>query len=132
VESGGCGADALRSETAMRTAIARAHSATRARHAGALSEVFGTFYQTSPSASSSHFDDAMIRNPRRRMTVAQLKERMDARFNAVDRRFNAIDKRFEAVDQRFDQLAVRMDVGFRSMHDKLNVILLALRHDYDR
>ena len=66
------------------------------------------------------------------MTVAQLKERMDARFNAVDRRFNAIDKRFEAVDQRFDQLAVRMDVGFRSMHDKLNVILLALRHDYDR
>jgi len=31
----------------------------------------------------------MIRHRSRRMTVAHLKERMDARFNAVDRRFRA-------------------------------------------
>ena len=76
----------------------------------------------------------MIRNSTRRMTVAQLKERMDQRFNvvdqrleavdrrfdAVDKRFEAVDKRFEAVDHRFDQLTVRQDVGFRSIHDKLD------------
>jgi len=54
------------------------------------------------------------------MTVAHLNERMDARFKAVDKRFEAVDKRFEAVDQGFDQLTVRMDAGFRSMHDKLD------------
>ena len=30
------------------------------------------------------------------MTVVQLKERMDARFNAVDRRFDALDKKLDA------------------------------------
>ena len=29
------------------------------------------------------------------MTVAQLKDRMDARFNAVDRRFNALNKKLD-------------------------------------
>jgi hypothetical protein len=36
------------------------------------------------------------------MTVAHLKERMDARFNAVDRRFNAVAKRFDALDKKLD------------------------------
>jgi hypothetical protein len=54
--------------------------------------------------TSSHFDDAMIRNRSRRMTVAQLKERMDARFNVVDQRFDAIDQRFDAVDQEDPEL----------------------------
>ena len=67
----------------------------------------------------------MIRRRSRRMTVAQLKERMDARFTAVDHRFE-VDQRFDAVDKRFDQLTVRMDAGFSSMHDKLNAILQVL------
>jgi hypothetical protein len=57
------------------------------------------FSEICAAVSSSHFDDAMIRNPRRRMTVAHLKERMDARFNAVDRRLGAIDKRFDTLDK---------------------------------
>jgi hypothetical protein len=57
------------------------------------------------------------------MTVARLQERMDQRFKVVD-------KRFEAVDQRFDQLTVRMDAGFRSMHDKLDK-LGAILHSLD-
>ena len=60
------------------------------------------------------------------MTVAQLKEGMDARFTAVDHRFEAVDQCFDAVDKRFDQLTVRMDAGFTSMHDKLNAILQVL------
>ena len=31
----------------------------------------------------------------KRMTVAHLKERMDARFNAVDRRMNAMNKKLD-------------------------------------
>ena len=90
----------------------------------------------------------MIRRRSRRMTVAQLKERMDARFTAVDQRFEAVDQRFDAVDQRFealdrrfdavdkrfDQLTVRMDAGFSSMHDTLNAILqvLTTRDDHQQ
>ena len=76
----------------------------------------------------------MIRHRSRRMTVTQLKDRMDARFKTVDRRFrmvdqrfDAVDRRFDAVDQRFDQLSLEMDAGFSSMHDKLNAILRALK-----
>jgi hypothetical protein len=61
----------------------------------------------------------MIRHRSRRMTVAQLKDRMDARFKTVD-------TRFEAVDKRFDQLTARMDAGFSSLHDKMNAILQIL------
>ena len=43
------------------------------------------------------------------MTVAHLKERMDARFKGVDRRFKAVDQRFDAVDQRFDAIDKRFD-----------------------
>ena len=90
----------------------------------------------------------MIRHRSRRMTVAQLTERMDARFRVVDKRFRMVDKRFEAVDhrfdaidERFDRLTARMDAGFLSLHDKLNAILRALnatddnqqkiRHDHE-
>jgi hypothetical protein len=45
----------------------------------------------------------MIRSRSRRMTVAQLKERMDARFNTVDRRFGAVDKRFDVLDKKLDE-----------------------------
>jgi hypothetical protein len=68
----------------------------------------------------------MIRDRSRRMTVAQLKIRMDARFKTVDERFKAVDKRFDTVDRRFDQLTVKIDGGFSSLHDKLNGILRAL------
>jgi hypothetical protein len=61
----------------------------------------------------------MIRRRSKRMAVAQLKERMDARFEAVN-------KRFEAVDKRFDEQRIQIDAGFGSMHDKLNAILRAL------
>jgi hypothetical protein len=47
------------------------------------------------AASCSQFDDAMIPACGKRMTVAQLKERMDARFNAVDRRFDALAKKLD-------------------------------------
>ncbi len=62
----------------------------------------------------------MIRHRSRRMTVAHLKERMDARFKAVD-------KRFDAVDQRFARLSAKMDGGFASMNDKLSAILQTLK-----
>lgn len=47
----------------------------------------------------------MIRASGRRMTVAQLKQQMD---------------------RRFDEQRVRMDAGFSSLHDKLNAILRTL------
>jgi hypothetical protein len=72
------------------------------------------------AASSSHFDDAMIRNRSRRMTVVQLKERMDTRFKAVDKRFDAADSHLERLDGK-------MDAGFNSVHDNLNAILRALQ-----
>jgi hypothetical protein len=37
----------------------------------------------------------MIRSRSRRMTVAQLKERMDARFNTIDKRFDARDQKLD-------------------------------------
>ena len=64
------------------------------------------------------------------MTVAQLKERMDQRFNAVDKRFKAVDRRFDTVDARFDRLTARMDAGFSAMNDKLSEILRILDDKY--
>ena len=43
------------------------------------------------------------------MTVRELKEVMDQRFDAVDQWFDAIDKRFDAIDQRFDAIDKRFD-----------------------
>ena len=68
----------------------------------------------------------MIPNRSKRMTIAQLKERMDsrfkatdarsdARFNAVDARFDAVDARFEAVNARFDSLDAQFRRLFRSV-----------------
>jgi chromosome segregation ATPase len=69
----------------------------------------------------------MIRNRSRRMTVAQLKERMDTRFKAVDKRFDAADSRLERLDSHLERLDGKMDAGFNSVHDKLNAILRALQ-----
>jgi hypothetical protein len=51
----------------------------------------------------------MIPNRSKRMTIAQLKERMDARFKAVDARFKRVDARFDAVDARFEAVNARFD-----------------------
>ena len=89
-----------------------------------------------PSASSSHFDDAMIRLPR--MTIAKLKQSMDRRFTrldrrlqrrfaAIDQRFESIDRRFDAVERRFDNLqarvTARINVRFESLSEKLDAVL---------
>ena len=65
------------------------------------------------------------------MTVAHLKERMDARFKSVDKRFADVDKRFDAVDERFDRMERGMDAGFHSLHDKLNSILRILDEKHE-
>ncbi len=68
------------------------------------------------------------------MTVAQLKDRMDARFNAADKRFDTIDKRFETVDKRFNAVDKRFDAvdkRFDALGDKLNEILTSLKRRYE-
>jgi hypothetical protein len=57
----------------------------------------------------------MIPARSKRMTVAQLKERMDARFKSADKRFDAVDKHFDAIDKRFDALEAYFRQLFRSM-----------------
>ena len=64
------------------------------------------------------------------MTVAQLKARMDARFNTVDRRFNAIDKRFDAIDKRFDAIDKRFGAIAKTLDAILAGITLQNQH-YD-
>ena len=49
----------------------------------------------------------MILTRSKRMTIAQLKERMDSRFRATDARFDAVDARFDAVDARFEAINSR-------------------------
>lgn len=49
------------------------------------------------------------------MTVAHLKERMDACFKAVDKRFDAVDGRFDAAEARFDALDAQFRRLFRSV-----------------
>ena len=53
------------------------------------------------------------------MTVRELKEVMDQRFDAVDQRFDAQDKR---VDQRFDAQDKRVDQGFDAVNQRLDAI----------
>jgi hypothetical protein len=76
------------------------------------------------AASPSHFDDAMIRTPGKRMTVLQLKQQMDRRFDEQGRRF-------DEQGRRFDEQSVRMGAGFSSLHDKLNAILQILDRKSD-
>ena len=67
----------------------------------------------------------MIPNRSKRMTIAQLKERMDSRFRATDARsdarfdaveiFDAVDARLEAINARFDSLDVQFRRLFRSV-----------------
>jgi hypothetical protein len=93
------------SESAIRLTVRIAVLARHDRSSRDLSNVLASPF----AASSSQFDDAMIPARSRRMTVAQLKERMDARFKTVDKRFDAVDKRFDAVDKRFDAVDRRFD-----------------------
>ena len=53
------------------------------------------------------------------MTVRELKEVMDQRFDAVDQRFAAQDKR---VDQRFAAQDKRIDQGFDAVNQRLDAI----------
>lgn len=66
----------------------------------------------------------MIRNRSKRMTVAQLRQSMD-------RRFETVDKRFEAVDKRFDRLEGSLGVGFESLHAKMDSLFRSLTQDFN-
>ena len=61
----------------------------------------------------------MIPNRSKRMTIAQLKERMDSRFRATDARsdarFDAVDARLEAINARFDSLDAQFRRLFRNV-----------------
>lgn len=43
--------------------------------------------------------------------MADLREEVDARFDAVDARFDAVDARFESVDARFERLEKQIADG---------------------
>jgi chromosome segregation ATPase len=76
----------------------------------------------------------MIPNRSKRMTIAQLKERMDSGFKAVDRRFRAVDRRFDAIDKRFDTADARVsaiDRKLDSIGDKLDAIATRLERKLD-
>ena len=49
------------------------------------------------------------------MTVAQLKERMDARFNAVDRRLEALEAHFRRLFHSMDSLGQNVEANRRAM-----------------
>jgi flagellar capping protein FliD len=66
-----------------------------------------------------------------RMTVVQLKKRMDsrftrlqrqmnARFSAVDVRFDSMDRRFESIDRRFESMEQRFDSRFATLERHLS------------
>lgn len=56
--------------------------------------------------------------------IHDLREHMDARFDAVDERFEAVDKRFEAVDKRFDAV----DKRFEKIENELSHINASLMY----
>ena len=76
------------------------------------------------TASLSHCDDAMIPARSKRMTVAQLKVRMDARFAAVDRRFDRLEKRFDRfetkIDKTLDEILSTIKAGFKHHNEILD------------
>jgi uncharacterized membrane-anchored protein YhcB (DUF1043 family) len=45
----------------------------------------------------------------KRMTVAQIKDRMDRRFKAVDQRFDVVDERFDTLEARFRRLFIHLE-----------------------
>jgi septation ring formation regulator EzrA len=60
--------------------------------------------------------------------LAELREVVDRRFDAIDDRFEAVDRRFDAVDDRFEAVDRRfeaVDDHFEAVHQELR----ALRHD---
>jgi chromosome segregation ATPase len=93
----------------------------RARLGAGVQPIFRTFRELDRTASSSQFDDAMMRALR--MTVAALHKRMNKRFSRlgrrIDERFKAadarIDARFKAADARFDARFKAADARFDGM-----------------
>jgi hypothetical protein len=65
----------------------------------------------------------MIRNSSKRMTVAQLKQRVDKRFNAVDKRFDEVGRRFDDLEARVIR---RIDIRFESISHKLDSIAISI------
>jgi uncharacterized protein involved in exopolysaccharide biosynthesis len=86
----------------------------------AASGEFSNDSDTPCSGIALAFDDAMMRTPRRRMTVAQLKERMDTRFKAVDRRFDAADARVSAIDRKLDSIGDKLNSIAKRLDDTLD------------
>ena len=88
---------------------------------------FRTISRARPRASSSHWDDAMMR--RVRMTIAALGKRIDARFKRADgrtrARFDSVDARFDTVDARFDAVDARfnaVDARFDAVDARFNAV----------
>src|SRR5712691_4132271 len=80
-----------------------------------------TFFTSRTSASSSQFDDAMIR--RALMTIARLEKRMNGRFTALERRMN---DRFTALERRmngrFTKLERRTNRRFASVDARFDAV----------
>jgi chromosome segregation ATPase len=51
--------------------------------------------------------------------ILQLREEVDARFDAVDARFDAVDARFDAVDARFDEVGARISATERTLREEI-------------
>src|SRR5438034_1106173 len=80
---------------------------------------FPNIFTSRGSASSSQFDDAMIR--RARMTIDRLKKRMDGRFTALERRVNGRFTELERrMNGRFTELERRMNGRFTKLERRTN------------
>src|SRR5437867_6644572 len=80
---------------------------------------FRNIFTSRGSASSSQFDDAMIR--RARMTIDRLKKRMDGRFTALERRVNGRFTELERrMNGRFTELERRMNGRFTKLERRTN------------
>ena len=115
-------------ESAIRIRARIVFSAMRARLGADVQAIFRTFRELNRTASSSQFDDAMMRALR--MTVAALHQRMNKRFTRLGRRIDArfkavderIDARFKAADARFDAADARFDTMDRQLREVLRGI----------
>jgi hypothetical protein len=88
-------------------------------------------------------DDAMMRERREPMTIAQLKRAMDSRFKQVDQRFKRVDQQFRHADMEFRRLGEEVrqqseqtrrhfDVVAESMRDDLRLFAEAIRANSER
>jgi len=120
----------------------------RARLGAGVQPIFRTFRELDRTASSSQFDDAMMRALR--MTVAALHKRMNKRFSRLGRRidaqFKAADARFDGMDARFgmmdrqlreilrriESLAEKLDSKTRNLEEGMSVCKRSLHEDEER